>query len=122
MLYVGSQVLSTLVATATADPNQRRLMLLLPIVFIAFLYRFPAYIQCWREVIAAEKKREHRCGGQLRSVGGPDHAWERTALKLVGQCRASFAQAASALAFADASGGGASAGAIWRDKYSINRT
>ena len=54
------------------------------------LYRFPAYIQCWREVIAAEKKREHRCSGQLRSVGGPDHAWERTALKLVGQCRASF--------------------------------
>src|SRR2546430_4854693 len=42
VLYVGSQVLSTLVATATADPNQRRLMLLLPIVFIVFLYRFPA--------------------------------------------------------------------------------
>ena len=33
VLYVGSQVASTLVATATADPNQRRLMLLLPIVF-----------------------------------------------------------------------------------------
>jgi YidC/Oxa1 family membrane protein insertase len=42
LLYVGSQVASTLVATATADPNQRRLMLLLPVVFVIFLYRFPA--------------------------------------------------------------------------------
>jgi YidC/Oxa1 family membrane protein insertase len=42
VLYVGSQLASTLVATATADPNQRRLMLLLPVVFVLFLYRFPA--------------------------------------------------------------------------------
>jgi YidC/Oxa1 family membrane protein insertase len=42
LLYVGSQVFSTLVATAAADPNQRRLMLLLPIVFVVILYRYPA--------------------------------------------------------------------------------
>src|SRR5437763_392391 len=42
ILYVGSQVASTLVATATADPNQRRLMLLLPVVFVIILYRYPA--------------------------------------------------------------------------------
>src|ERR1700722_10844086 len=30
LLYVGSQLGSTLIATASADPNQRRLMLLLP--------------------------------------------------------------------------------------------
>src|SRR5437763_1910361 len=54
------------------------------------LYRFPVYNQCWREIIAAEKKGEHCRGSQLRSIGGPDHARERTALKLVGQCRASF--------------------------------
>jgi YidC/Oxa1 family membrane protein insertase len=42
LLYVGSQLGSTLVATATADANQRRLMLILPFVFIVFLYRFPA--------------------------------------------------------------------------------
>ena len=42
VLYVGSQVVSTLVATATADPNQRRLMLLLPLVFVVILYRYPA--------------------------------------------------------------------------------
>jgi YidC/Oxa1 family membrane protein insertase len=42
VMYVGSQVASTLVATATADPNQRRLMLLLPVVFVVILYRYPA--------------------------------------------------------------------------------
>ena len=34
VLYVGSQLASTLIATATADANQRRLMLLLPVVFV----------------------------------------------------------------------------------------
>jgi YidC/Oxa1 family membrane protein insertase len=42
VLYVGSQLVSTLVATATADKNQRRLMLLLPVVFVVILYRYPA--------------------------------------------------------------------------------
>jgi YidC/Oxa1 family membrane protein insertase len=42
VFYVGSQIASTLVATATADPNQRRLMLLLPLVFVVILYRYPA--------------------------------------------------------------------------------
>jgi YidC/Oxa1 family membrane protein insertase len=42
VLYVGSQIFSTLVATASADPNQRRLMLLLPLVFVVILYRYPA--------------------------------------------------------------------------------
>jgi YidC/Oxa1 family membrane protein insertase len=42
LLYVGSQLASTLVATATADKNQRRLMLLLPVVFVVILYRYPA--------------------------------------------------------------------------------
>lgn len=42
LLYVGSQLGSTLIATATADPNQRRLMLLLPVIFVVILYRYPA--------------------------------------------------------------------------------
>jgi YidC/Oxa1 family membrane protein insertase len=41
-LYIGSQILSTLMATASADPNQRRMMLLIPLVIVAFLYRYPA--------------------------------------------------------------------------------
>jgi YidC/Oxa1 family membrane protein insertase len=42
VLYVASQLVSTLAATATADKNQRRLMLLLPVVFVAILYKYPA--------------------------------------------------------------------------------
>jgi YidC/Oxa1 family membrane protein insertase len=42
VLYVSSQVASTLMATATADPTQRRLMLVLPLIFIIILYRYPA--------------------------------------------------------------------------------
>jgi YidC/Oxa1 family membrane protein insertase len=42
LVYVASQVASTMVATATADPNQRRLMLLLPLVFVVILFRYPA--------------------------------------------------------------------------------
>jgi YidC/Oxa1 family membrane protein insertase len=41
-LYIASQVVSTLMATASADPNQRRLMLALPLVIVAFLFRYPA--------------------------------------------------------------------------------
>src|SRR3954447_8288833 len=42
VLYVGSQLASTLIATETADPNQRRLMWALPIIFVIILYRYPA--------------------------------------------------------------------------------
>lgn len=42
LLYVGSQVGSTLIATATADPTQRRMMLVLPLIFVIILYRYPA--------------------------------------------------------------------------------
>jgi YidC/Oxa1 family membrane protein insertase len=42
LMYVGSQLASTLIATATADPNQRRMMLLIPLVFVVILYRYPA--------------------------------------------------------------------------------
>jgi YidC/Oxa1 family membrane protein insertase len=42
VVYIASQVFSTLMATATADPNQRRMMLLLPLVIVAFLFRYPA--------------------------------------------------------------------------------
>jgi YidC/Oxa1 family membrane protein insertase len=42
VLYVSSQLASTLIATATADKNQRRLMLALPVFFVIILYRYPA--------------------------------------------------------------------------------
>src|SRR3984957_5573427 len=44
LLYVGSQLGSTLVmsSAATMDPMQRRLMLFLPLLFVLFVFRFPA--------------------------------------------------------------------------------
>ncbi len=43
ILYVGTQVLSTLLMSApTMDANQRRLMMLMPLVFVIFVIRFPA--------------------------------------------------------------------------------
>jgi YidC/Oxa1 family membrane protein insertase len=42
VLYVGSQVGSTLLMSVTADKTQRNMMLLLPLVFVAFILQFPA--------------------------------------------------------------------------------
>jgi len=42
VLYVGSQLVSSLLMTVSADPMQQRLMLLLPFVFVVFIINFPA--------------------------------------------------------------------------------
>jgi YidC/Oxa1 family membrane protein insertase len=43
VLYVGTQLASSLMmATATMDPTQRKLMLLLPVFFVIFIINFPA--------------------------------------------------------------------------------
>ncbi|HEU4975105.1 MAG TPA: YidC/Oxa1 family membrane protein insertase [Baekduia sp.] len=43
VLYVGSQLVSSLLMmTATADKNQRYIMLFLPFIFVTFIFRFPA--------------------------------------------------------------------------------
>jgi YidC/Oxa1 family membrane protein insertase len=43
VLYVGSQLVSSLLMmTATADKNQRTIMLVLPFLFVGFIFRFPA--------------------------------------------------------------------------------
>jgi len=42
VLYVGTQLISGLVSTVTADPTQRRLMLALPFVFTIFIVNFNA--------------------------------------------------------------------------------
>lgn len=42
LLYVGSQIISTVLMSASADPTQRRLMLVLPLFIVLFLYRYPA--------------------------------------------------------------------------------
>lgn len=42
VLYVGSQLLSSVLMSVTADKNQRYIMLGLPFVFVFFILRFPA--------------------------------------------------------------------------------
>ena len=42
VLFVGSQMASTMVMSVTADKTQQRIMLLLPLVFAAFIPNFPA--------------------------------------------------------------------------------
>jgi YidC/Oxa1 family membrane protein insertase len=42
ILYVGSQLLSSVLMSATVDRNQRLIMMALPFVFVTFIIRFPA--------------------------------------------------------------------------------
>ena len=42
VLYIGSQLISSLMMTVTADKMQRRLMLALPFLFVVFILSFPA--------------------------------------------------------------------------------
>jgi len=42
VLYVGSQLASSLLMSVTADKNQRTMMLALPFVFVIFVHTFPA--------------------------------------------------------------------------------
>ncbi len=42
VLYVGSQVTSTLLMSSSMEPNQRWLVLGLPLIFVVILFRYPA--------------------------------------------------------------------------------
>jgi YidC/Oxa1 family membrane protein insertase len=42
VLYVGTQLASTMVMSLTADKSQRTMMLLLPLFFVIFIIKFPA--------------------------------------------------------------------------------
>jgi YidC/Oxa1 family membrane protein insertase len=42
VMYVGSQLLSSVLTPSTADRNQRMLMYALPFVFVVFVHTFPA--------------------------------------------------------------------------------
>jgi YidC/Oxa1 family membrane protein insertase len=42
ILYIGSQLLSSLLMSVSADKNQRRIFLALPFIFVPFILNFPA--------------------------------------------------------------------------------
>jgi YidC/Oxa1 family membrane protein insertase len=42
VLYIGTQLVSSMVMSITADKNQRMLMFLLPFIFVPFILNFPA--------------------------------------------------------------------------------
>jgi YidC/Oxa1 family membrane protein insertase len=42
LLYIGSQLLSSVLMTVSADKNQRRLLIALPFIFVPFIISFPA--------------------------------------------------------------------------------
>ena len=42
LLYVGTQLIASLITAISADPTQRRIMLALPFVFTVFIINFPA--------------------------------------------------------------------------------
>jgi YidC/Oxa1 family membrane protein insertase len=42
VLYVGSQLASTLLMSASAEPTQRWMMIFLPLIFVVILFRYPA--------------------------------------------------------------------------------
>src|SRR3984957_4418968 len=110
LLYVGSQVGSTLIATATADPTQRRMMLLLPLIFVVILYRYPAGLlvywittNLWtigqQYLIRRHIGPPVKPGSEAPAVDGK--AEKRTALK----------PAPAAAAVTGSAGGGSSSGA-----------
>jgi YidC/Oxa1 family membrane protein insertase len=41
-VYIASQLTSTMLMSASAEPSQRWMMLALPVLFVVFLYRYPA--------------------------------------------------------------------------------
>ena len=79
VLYVGSQLLSSVLMSATADQNQRMIMIGLPFVFVVFIISFPAGLlvywittNIW--TVGQQYRRApqlgHRCRGRGAARGG----------------------------------------------------
>src|SRR4051812_5953614 len=73
VLYVGSQLFSTLLMSTTTDRNQKMIMLALPFVFVVFVIQFPAGLllywittNCWTIVQQAIVRKRL---GPLRPPG-----------------------------------------------------
>ena len=76
VLYVGSQLLSTILSSVSADKTQRMIMLALPFVFVFFVFTFPAGLlvywittNLWTIVQQAIVRKRL---GPMRPPPGPD--------------------------------------------------
>jgi len=124
ILYVGTQLVSTIVMSMpTADRNQRLLMLALPVVFVPFVIRFPAGLlvywittNIWtlvqqftiRETLGRKWDRQHAAA--LEAAGGDAAKAFGSAEKGPGLFGSLMARAQSAQGTAKGSGGESGSG------------
>jgi YidC/Oxa1 family membrane protein insertase len=75
VLYVGSQLASSLLMSTTMDKTQRRIMMALPLIFVTFIINFPAgLIVYWITTnfwTIAQQYIVKRTVGPVRPAGGP---------------------------------------------------
>ena len=86
VLYVGSQLFSTLLMSTTTDRNQQMIMLALPFVFVIFVIHFPAGLlvywittNCWtivQQAIVRKRLGPLRPPETPRAGGGAGRAAE----------------------------------------------
>ena len=100
VLYVGSQLFSTLLMSTTTDKTQRMIFLALPFVFVTFVIQFPAGLlvywittNVWTIVQQAIIKKRL---GPLRPVGAEAGGAERIVRRLVGGRRPTAPKSATA--------------------------
>ncbi|MDO8211460.1 YidC/Oxa1 family membrane protein insertase [Conexibacter sp. CPCC 206217] len=92
VLYVGTQIASGLLSTASMDRNQRMIMLALPVVFVAFIINFPAGLMlywittnCWtivqqlivRKTVGLPARNRERVLAAMASSSGSSAAVSR---------------------------------------------
>jgi YidC/Oxa1 family membrane protein insertase len=108
VLYVGSQLVSSLLMmTATADQNQKIIMLVLPFLFVGFVFRFPAgLIMYWITTNVWTIGQQQFLRRVIGSKAPPPPP-------LPGTPEAKAASAASAAASAEGGGGSSGGGGLF---------
>lgn len=122
VLYVGTQIGSGLLSTASMDRNQRMIMLALPIVFVAFIINFPAGLMlywittnCWtivqqlivRKTVGLPARNRERVLAAMAAASGSSAAVAGTSGKAGGGSRPKAGKVSERAGEADGSSGDA---------------